>query len=163
MAYYRSMDAKLTLRLFAAFAGFAMPALAQIDGAKFAADVRAKYGTPLSRQTFMIPAGEMVVDYATNGNICRIQLPPMGPEDRQPGVSSTKAVDDFVLKLVPLTLRGKELRRMAQFTGLHSVSTIDYENVVIADWLLGRERIEVTVTFTAEKCQDQPTQQTTTP
>ena len=103
-------------------------------------------------------AGEMVVDYATNGNICRIHLPSMGPEEGQPGVSSTKAVDDFVLKLVPLTLRGKELRRMAQITGLHSVSTIEYENVVIAEGLLGLERIGVTVSFTAEKCQDQPGQ-----
>jgi hypothetical protein len=152
------MDAKLTLRLLAAFAGFTMSALAQIDGAKFAADVRAKYGAPLSRQTFKIPAGEMVVDYATNGNICRIRLPSMGPEEGQPGVSSTKALDDFVLKLVPLTLRGKELRRMAESTGLHSVSTIEYQNVVIAEGSLGRERIGVTVSFTTEKCQDQPGQ-----
>ena len=151
------MDAKLTLRLLAAFAGFTMSALAQIDGAKFAADVRAKYGTPLSRQTFKIPAGEMVVDYATNGNICRIQLPSMGPEEGQLGVSSTKAVDDFILKLVPLTLRGKEVRRMAESTGLHSVSTIEYENVVIAE-LFGLERIGVTVSFTTEKCQVQPGQ-----
>jgi len=152
------MDAKLTLRLLAAFVGITTSALAQIDGAKFAADVRAKYGAPLSRQTFMIPAGEMVVDYATNGNICRIKLPSMGPEEGQPGVSGTKAVDDFVLKLVPLTLRGKELRRMAQIMGLHSVSTIEYENVVIAEGHLGLERIGVTVSFTAEKCPDQPGQ-----
>jgi hypothetical protein len=150
------MDAKLTLRLVAAFTGFVMPAVAQIDGAKFAADVRAKFGTPLARETFMIPAGEMVVDYATDGNVCRIQLPSMGPDDRQPGVSSTKAVDDFILKLIPLTLRGKELRRMAQISGLHSVSMIEYENVVIAEGLVGAERTGVTVTFTAEKCQDQP-------
>jgi hypothetical protein len=100
-----------------------MSAFAQIDGPKFAADVRANYGTPLARQTFLIPAGgEMVVDYAANGNVCRIKLPSIGPDDRQPGVRSPKAIDDFILKLVPLTLRGKELRRMAQQVGLSYLS-----------------------------------------
>ncbi len=98
----------------------------------------------------------MVVDYATNGNVCRIKLPSIGPDDRQPRVRSTKAVDDFILKLVPLNLRGKELRRMSQSTGLHSVSTIEYENVVIAEGLLGQERTGMTVIFMTEKCQDQP-------
>jgi hypothetical protein len=148
------MDARLTPRLLAVFVGFAMSAFAQIDGPKFAADVRANYGTPLARQTFLIPAGEMVVDYATNGNVCRINLPSIGPDDRQPGVRNTKAVDDFILKLVPLTLRGKELRRMAQQMGLSSLSWVEYENVVIAEASAGSERTGVTLTFTAEKCQD---------
>ncbi|MCU1260964.1 MAG: hypothetical protein JWO80_3849 [Bryobacterales bacterium] len=152
------MDAKLTLRFLATFIGLALSALGQIDGAKFAADIRAKYGSPLARQTFRIPAGEMVVDYAMNGNVCRVQLPSVGPDDRQPGVKSTMAVDNFILELVPLTLRGKELRRMSMSTGLHSVSTIEYENLVIAEGLEGRERTGITVTFTTEKCQDQPAQ-----
>lgn len=149
------MDAKQTLRLLAVFVGFVMSAFAQIDGPKFAADVREKYGIPLARQTFLIPAGEMVVDYATNGNVCRIKLPSMGPDDSQPGVKSTKAIDDFVLKLVPLNLRGKELRRMSQSSGLSSVSWVEYENVVVAEVRIGSERTGVTVTFTTEKCQDQ--------
>jgi hypothetical protein len=150
------MDAKLTPRLLVVFVGFALSALAQIDGPKFAADVRANFGTPLARQTFLIPAGEMVVDYATNGNVCRIKLPSMGPDDRQPGVRSTKAIDDFILKLVPLTLRGKELRRMTPNSGLLSVSTIEYENVAITEGFSGSKRTGVTVMFVTEKCQDQP-------
>jgi hypothetical protein len=150
------MDAKLTPRLFAVFIGFAISAFAQMDGPKFAANIRAQFGDPLARQTFLIPAGEMVVDYATNGDVCRITLPSVGPDDRQPGVGSTKAIDDFILKLVPLTLRGKELRRMSQSSGLHSVSTIEYENVAIAEVLLGGRRTGVTVTFVTEKCQGQP-------
>ncbi len=126
--YHRHMDAKRTLHLFVIFVGFAMSALGQIDGAKFAADLRAQFGAPLARQTFKIPAGEMVVDYAVNGNVCRIRFPSMAPEEKRPGVWSTKAMDDFVLKLVPLTLRGKELRRMASLIGLYSVSTIEYED-----------------------------------
>jgi hypothetical protein len=150
------MDAKLTSRILAAFVGFAISAFAQIDGPKFAADIRAQFGVPLFRQTFLIPAGEMVVDYAANGNVCRIKLPPMGPDDWRPGVRSTKAMDDFILKLVPLTLRGKELRRGAQSAGALSVSSIEYENVVIAEGLSAGRRTEVTITFVTEKCQDQP-------
>ena len=79
----------------------------------------------------------------------------MGPDDRQPGVRSTKAIDDFILKLVPLNLRGKELRRMSESSGLSAVSWVEYENVVVAEALLGSKRTGVTVTFTTEACQDQ--------
>ena len=150
------MDAKLTSRLLAVFVGFALSGFAQIDGPKFAADVRAKFGTPLARQTFVIPAGEMVVDYATNGNVCRIKLPSMGPDDRQPEVWSTKSVDAFILKLVPLAARGKELRRMTNTSGLQSVSVTEYENVAIAEGFSETRRTGVTVTFLIEKCQGQP-------
>jgi hypothetical protein len=150
------MDAKLSPRLLTVFVGFAISAFAQIDGPKFAADLHVQFGAPLARQTFLIPAGEMVVDYATNGNVCRIKLPSMGPDDRQPGVRSTKAIDDFILKLVPLTLRGKELRRMQGSSGLSSISWVEYEKVLVAEASSEGRRTEVTVKFVAEKCQDQP-------
>jgi hypothetical protein len=150
------MRANRTVSLIAAFVGFAMSVSAQIDGAKFAADIRAKYGTPLARETFIIPAGEMVVDYATNGNVCRIVLPAVAPDSRQPGVKTTQAADDFVLELVPLAVRGKELGRMVSAFGAISVSTINYDNVAIAKGYLDERQTDITVTFTKEKCQDQP-------
>ena len=101
------------------------------------------------------PWGRWWWNYATSGKVCRFQLPSMGPDPRRPGVESTRAVDDFILELVPLTLRGKELRRGTMSTGLHSVSMVEYENVVIAEAHAGQERTGVTVTFTAETCQDQ--------
>jgi len=94
------------------FAGFAASALPQLDGAKFAGDLRAKYGPPLAREVFVVlPGVEMVVDYAANGNVCRIQLPPTGPDRRQPGVTTPQAIDDFLAELLPPAMRGKELRR----------------------------------------------------
>ena len=67
------MNAKVNLRLLAVVLGCSLPAFAQIDGT----DLRKQYGPPLSRETFTVLTGvEMVVDYAVNGHVCRIQLPP---------------------------------------------------------------------------------------
>ena len=145
------MNERLSLRLLATFIGFAFSAFAQIDGAQFAADLHAKYGPPLARETFTVrPGFEMIVDYAANGHVCKIQLPPVGPSS-DPGVETTQAVDDFVTELIPMTMRGRELRRMGEVFGLPSISIVEYENVAIAESFLER-RTGVTVTFTKEKC-----------
>jgi hypothetical protein len=152
------MNAKLNLRLLAAFVGFTLSAFAQIDGTKFANDLRTKYGPPLSRETFTVRTGiEMVVDYAANGHVCRIQLPPVGP-GRDPGVISPQAIDEFISELVPLAMRGKELRRWAEISGLYSVLTVEYENIAIGEMSQGQKRTGVTVTFTKEACREQTAQ-----
>jgi hypothetical protein len=146
------MHAKPALLLLPAFIGFAVSVSAQFDGDKFAVGLRANYGPPLNREVFLVPAGEMVVDYAENGHTCRIQLPAMGPEEGR-NVISAKAVDDFLLKLLPLSMRGKELGEMAGMFGLAGFLITQYENVTIS-----QTRTGVTATFTKEKCQDRPTQ-----
>lgn len=150
------MHAKLNLRLLAGLVGFALSAFAQVDGAEFAADLRAKYGPPLARETFTArPGVEMIVDYAANGHVCRIQLPPVGPS-RDPNVKTPQAIDDFLSDLVPMNIRGKERSRMLEATGLPSVSIIEYENVVIAEEFQKQRRTGVRVTFKHETCQDRP-------
>jgi hypothetical protein len=149
------MHATLSLRLLATFIAFGVSALAQADWAGFATGLRSKYGPPLLRETFAVkPALEMVVDYAANGNVCRIQLPPMGP-DLRPGVQSGQAIDNFLAELLPLTMRGKEQRRFLMATGAPSVSIVEYENVTIAENFQGDRRTGVTATFTKEQCRDQ--------
>ena len=69
---------------------------------------------------------------------------------------SPKAVDDFLLKLLPLSMRGKELGKMAQFVGLPGVRSTLYENVTISELMQGQRRTGVTAAFTKEKCQDRP-------
>jgi hypothetical protein len=98
----------------------------------------------------------MVVDYAANGNVCRIQLPAIAPESSRPGVESVRAMDDFILGLAPLALRGKELRRWASTMGQVSLLTVEYENISISRMSQGATPGGVTVTFKAEQCQDQP-------
>ena len=150
----KGMNAKLTLRVLATLAGFTLSAFAQMDGS----DLRTKYGPPLSRETFTVMTGvEMVVDYAANGHVCRIQLPSIGPS-RDPRVSTTQAIDEFIFGLVPLTMRGKELRRFMTIMGGNSVSMVEYEQVTISETSQGQRRTGVTVTFTREPCRDQPAQ-----
>jgi hypothetical protein len=72
------MHAKPALLLVPALIGFAVSLSAQFDPDKFTAGLRANFGPPLAREVFLVPAGEMVVDYAANGHACRIKLPAMG-------------------------------------------------------------------------------------
>lgn len=149
------MGVKTNLSLFVSFAGFALSALAQIDGARFASDLRAKYGPPLARETFVARPGlEMVVDYAANGHVCRIQLPPLA-EGREPGVKTARAVDEFLLELVPIAMRGQQLLRMVEALGLPSMSHVEYQNVTISELWQGEQRTGVTVAFKREECQRQ--------
>jgi hypothetical protein len=146
------MQNKLLACVFAALVTFPFSAFAQFDAGGFATDLRAKYGPPLMREVFTIPAGEMAVDYATSGDVCRIRLPGIGPEEGRLGVSSPKGIDDFLLKLFPLTMRGKELRQMVFQSGLISVWSTEYENVTISKASNGQGPTDVTVIFTNEKC-----------
>ena len=148
------MAAKLKFRLLAICGfGLVLPAFAQIDGARFASDLRAKYGPPLARENFIARPGiEMIVDYAANGHVCKIALPPVAPVPES-NVQTPKAVDDFVAELVPPTMRGRELQRLHEATGLPSVSIVEYEHVTISESFQGQRRTGVTVTFKDEACQ----------
>jgi hypothetical protein len=97
----------------------------------------------------------MLVDYSPNGHVCRVQLPPTAPEEGTNTISPT-ALDNFLLKLVPMSMRGKEVRRMSAAFGLPMIQTIEYENVTISLALQGTMRTGVTVTFNHETCTDQP-------
>jgi hypothetical protein len=151
------MHVRPALLLLPAFIGFAVSVSAQFDADKFAAGLRANYGPPLTREVFVVPAGEMVVDYAANGHACRIQLPAIGPEEGRPNVRTAKGVDDFLLKLLPLSTRGKELGKMYEQFGLAAVLITNYENVTISEALQGQTRTGVTAIFTKEQCRDRLT------
>ena len=151
------MQAKPTLFLLPVFLRFTVPLSAQFDADKFTVGLRTNFGPPLAKEVFLVPAGEMVVDYGANGHACRIQLPAIGPEE-ETNVRSPKAVDDFLLKLLPLSMRGKELGKMVHAVGLPGVRSTLYENVTISESLQGQRRTGVTATFTKVKCQDRPTQ-----
>jgi hypothetical protein len=143
-------------RLVIAVMGFVTPAIAQIDGLALSAELRAKYGPALKRETFSTPAGEMIVDYGATDRVCRIGLPPMAPDNRQPGMKSAKAMDDFLLELIPPARRGKELGRGVTMMGAPGISVVRYENVMISEMLQGQERTGITVRFPNESCPDRP-------
>ena len=56
----------------------AFPAYAQLDSAQ----LRAKLGSPLRRETFRVPPGfDLVVDYAADNQVCKLQVPALMPTD----------------------------------------------------------------------------------
>jgi hypothetical protein len=137
------------------FFGFASSVFAQFDAAAFATGLREKYGPPLLRETFELRPGiEMVVDYAANGHVCRIQLPAVAPlRDRQ-GVIGPAGVDDFLEEILPPLLRGKEPVRGAMATGAPHVQFVESENLLIARSFQAAHRTGITVTFTKEACRN---------
>jgi hypothetical protein len=150
------MTIKLSFSVVAVCVAFAMSAFAQFDGAAFASDLRTKYGPPLAGEIFTVRPGlEMTVNYAANGHVCRIGLPPAAP-GADPRIIGPHAIDEFVSSLVPMAMRGKELGRSAQAVGAPSMTMVEYENVTIAELFQAGSRTGVTVTFTKETCRDQP-------
>ena len=98
----------------------------------------------------------MVVDYGASGLVCRIQLPAIAAEPSRPGVLTPQAIDNFLLDLLPRSMRGKELHRMVMAMGSPLVSTVEYENLRISragELLQGA----VTVSFKTEECSRPPT------
>jgi hypothetical protein len=71
--YTRRMVSKLHLaQLLACCFSFILPATAQLDSAA----MRMKYGTPLNRETFHMPAGfDLVVDYGASNQVCKLYVP----------------------------------------------------------------------------------------
>jgi hypothetical protein len=53
-------------------------------------------------------------------------------------------------------MRGKELQKFYQAMGALSMSSVEYENVIISESLQGSRRTGITVLFRNEACQDQP-------
>jgi hypothetical protein len=95
----------------------------------------------------------MVVNYDQNGKVCRIKLPAVGPS-RDSGVISPVAIDDLIIDLLPPRVRGPELRKSSFISGPNVASTVEYENLVIAETLLGQTRTSVTITLKRKGCEN---------
>ncbi len=140
--YDRRMKAKVLVPLLAVFVG--LPAMAQFDADSFAANLRARYGHGplLDKETlFPRPDVEITVDFAANGHVCRIQIPPF-----------VKSGEDLLTELVPLDIRGRELNRLSTAVGAPSVSSIQYENLTISESWQGDRQTGTTVIFPKEAC-----------
>jgi len=116
------------------FLALALPASAQLDSAQ----LRVKFGAPLDRETFHIPAGfDLVVDYGVGHQVCKLQVPALMPTDANK-VQNTdemkQKMQAFLSELVPDSMRGKEMGRGQGISGpFHTVSTVMYEQVTITE------------------------------
>lgn len=74
--------------------------------------LRAKFGSPLNRETFHIPPGfDLVVDYGPSNQVCRLEVPALMPIDEKVEKVQNSAVMeqrmyDFLAEVVPPSIRG---------------------------------------------------------
>src|SRR5260370_33481734 len=111
---------------------FALPAFAQLDSSA----LRVKYGTPLNREVFHIPSGfDLTVDYGAGYQVCKLQVPALMPTSAV--VSNTDEMTQrmyaFLSELIPVTMRGRELRRWMSSMGAISLASVDYEKIAISE------------------------------
>jgi hypothetical protein len=119
--------------------------------------LRAKFGAPLNREIFTVRPGiEMTVDYSpTSTHACRLELPgeaPM-PADWPVGVGfdAKKAIDELLVEIVPLSMRGKSGQSFCMSAGMQSMCSTEYENLSIRE-LSGARRTAVIVKFKIAGC-----------
>jgi hypothetical protein len=111
---------------------FALPAAAQLDSNT----LRAKYGAPLSRETYHLPQGfDLTVDYGAANQVCKLEVPAeMPPQANASGpFNPRQQMQDFLAELVPNSMRGKELGRLINYQGAVSDSVIQYEHVTMSE------------------------------
>jgi hypothetical protein len=134
--------------------GFALPAAAQLSSS----ELRAKFGLPLHRETFHMPQGfDLVVDYAPDSQVCKLEVPALMPSNEKVQNSSvmTQRMYEFLAALVPPSMRGKELRRQSAAMGVVSMSSVEYEQVIINASQHGGDPFgndTITVTFKNASC-----------
>jgi len=119
-----------------------------------ASQLRAKYGSgeggvPVAREAFTISPGfKIVVDYGPDEQVKRIELPGTAPDES--GVSTPQRVDEALLELVPMSMRGKEIGKGLWRIAYSNKHTL-YEHVMIIEVEDGRalgQRRSVSVIFT---------------
>jgi hypothetical protein len=149
------MPSKLPLGpFFICCFSLSLPAFAQLDSPT----LRAKYGPPLNRETFHVPPGfDLVVDYGAANQACTLKVPALMPTNEKVYRPSdqNQRMYDFLLDLVPISMRGKELRRMSMQMGLISIisiTVVDYEHIAVSE-----SNDAITVTFKSDDCLTAPT------
>jgi hypothetical protein len=138
------MQPKLHLGLFALCC---LPAFAQLDSTA----LRAKLGQPLNREVFHMPRGfDVVVDYGTTGQVCKLEVPALMPHETAKVWNITaqrQRMYDFLADLVPAAMRGKEVMRLYEQFGLPSQMTTEYENVTVSEGQNDAEPEDGTITI----------------
>jgi hypothetical protein len=134
-------------------------AFGQID----ATTLRAKYGDPLKSgapfngETFKVRNNiTMVVNYGPRGQARRIEVHPAGQStvrQAQPDGPMKQQVDEVLQEVVPLSMRGKEIRSGVIAVGAPSFLLVEYEHVTITELLQNETPTSFTVLFKEGGCE----------
>jgi hypothetical protein len=97
---------------------------------------------------------EMVVDYGSGKQVCRIQLPSgmkiVGTVP--PGAVTKEQIDQVLDEVVPASIRGKEIGKGMMAMGVPNLVFTEYEQVRISEMNNGSTGQEITVTFKDPTC-----------
>ena len=131
-----------------------LPAAAQLDSSA----LRAKYGSPINREIFYLPAGfDLTVDYGAGNQVCKLEVPALMPTNDTVYRASDQRqrMYDFLAELVPGSMRGKEGTRFTTIFGAISFSYVEYEYVMTIEtnYADQPDRGRITVRFLNENCQ----------
>jgi hypothetical protein len=109
--------------------------------------LRAKYGPPNGTKFTVSRGFEIVVEYEPDGQVRKIEFPGTAPDAT--GASTAQRVDEVLLGLVPMSMRGKEIGSghwRLPYSTKHTV----YEHVMVIEaedpWVLDQRR-SLTVLF----------------
>lgn len=108
-----------------------------------------------------MPSGfDLIVDYGAANQACKLQVPALMPTNERisNAAEMKKRMYDFLAELVPGSMRGGELRRFANVMGMFSLSSVEYEHVIISELQHGDQPFgnnTITVTFKNDNCQNQ--------
>lgn len=137
---------------------FALPAFAQLDSSA----LRTKFGQPLNRETFHMPAGfDLLVDYGIGTQVCKLEVPALMPRDPEAKISNAAELKqrmyDFLADLVPASVRGKEGGKLVEQFSTISLITVEYENVTVREIQYATEpessNNTITIQFKNAACQ----------
>jgi|ERR1700722_9436347 hypothetical protein len=126
------MSQKSALGLFVLCLFCALPATAQLDSYT----LRSKLGAPLNRETYHLPQGfDLIVDYGAANQVCKLEVPAEMPrhENASDASDARQRMQDFLLDLVPGSMRGKELNRLIDYAGAASALSVEYEHLTIVE------------------------------
>ena len=134
-----------------------LPAPAQLDSSA----LRAKFGAPLNRETFHMPAGfDLVVDYGSANQVCKLEVPALMPTHEKVSNADEmkRQMYAFLADLMPAAMRGKELGRMMEINGMISISSVEYEHVTINELQYANQPFgsDNTITLTFKNCETPP-------
>jgi hypothetical protein len=151
------MSSKLCSGVLAIFClGFTLPALAQLDSSA----LRAKYGSPLNRETFHMPAAfDLIVDYSAANQVCKLHVPALMPrnESISNAAEMKKRMYEFLGDLVPDSMRGNELGRGTIMMGAVSISSVEYEHVTVSELQSANHPFDKnTITVSFKNCETPP-------
>jgi hypothetical protein len=150
-------DMRSELNCLFCLLALALPASAQLDSAQ----LRVKFGAPLSREIFRVPPGfDLVVDYGAGNQVCKLEVPAVMPTDNkiQNSTEMKQNMYGFLADLVPESIRGKETGRHVTAAGAVSLSTVEYEHVAISETEYANQPFDssynkITVRFKNTPCQ----------